>query len=115
MTTVARGLETASEEAIGESNTKKLFGASTVKQLEGIEKILSDADIQLSKAQEKNFEKSLALKSSEAIGAFGIMAGKFAIYDIATAGIFAFAGFPRFLAALKNSKSTWDKIRFQPV
>jgi len=111
LTTVARGLETASEEAIGESNTKKLFGASTVKQLEGIEKILSDADIQLSKAQEKNFEKSLALKSSEAIGAFGIMAGKFAIYDIATAGIFAFAGFPRFLAALKNSKSTWDKIK----
>jgi len=112
LTTATRFVESAVDATIGADATERLFGSSTVKKLDEIEKTLSDSNVQLSDAQKENFKRSLPLQIAEGAGGFIPELVKFAAYDVATQGAYTSIGITRLLSTLKNSKSAWDKTKY---
>lgn len=112
LTTATRFVESAVDATIGADATERLFGSSTVKKLDEIEKTLSDSNVQLSDAQKENFKRSLPLQIAEGTGGFIPELVKFAAYDVATQGAYTSIGITRLLSTLKNSKSAWDKTKY---
>ena len=104
---VTRFFESAAEATFGEKDIALDFGTSKRKELDQLEKTLKDADIDLTKDQKENFERSIAMEVTEGVGAFVPELAKFAIANKAQGAL----GMTKVLGNLMKSKKTIDRVK----
>jgi predicted kinase len=104
---VTRFFESAAEATFGEKDIVLDFGTSKRKELDQLEKTLKDADIDLTKDQKENFERSIAMEVTEGVGAFVPELAKFAVANKAQGAL----GMTKVLGNLMKSKKTIDRVK----
>jgi len=104
---VTRFLESAAEATFGEKDIILDFGTSKRKELDQLEKTLKNADIDLTKDQKENFERSIAMEVTEGVGAFVPELAKFAVANKAQGAL----GMTKVLGNLMKSKKTIDRVK----
>ena len=104
---VTRFFESAAEATFGEKDIVLDFGTSKRKELDQLERTLKDADIDLTKDQKENFERSIAMEVTEGVGAFVPELAKFAVANKAQGAL----GMTKVLGNLMKSKKTIDRVK----
>lgn len=111
-TTFTRFFETASEGTIGKSRTESLFGTSTVKELDEINSLLTNAGIELTDAQKENFERSYALEIVENVGYFAPELVKFAAVNAVAGPVLTGS---KIIQGLAKSKKAFDRLKYHGI
>jgi hypothetical protein len=111
-TTFTRFFETASEGTIGKSKTESLFGTSTVKELDEINNLLTNAGVELTDAQKENFERSYALEIVENVGYFAPELAKFATVNAIAGPVLSGS---KIIQGLARSKKAFDRLKYHGI
>ena len=111
-TTFTRFFETASEGTIGKSRTESLFGTSTVKELDEINNLLTNAGVELTDAQKENFERSYALEIVENVGYFAPELAKFAAVNAIAGPVLSGS---KIIQGLARSKKAFDRLKYHGI
>ena len=111
-TTFTRFFETASEGTIGKSRTESLFGTSTVKELDEINNLLTNAGVELTDAQKENFERSYALEIVENVGYFAPELAKFAAVNAIAGPVLSGS---KIIQSLARSKKAFDRLKYHGI
>jgi hypothetical protein len=100
---------------LGAENTEKIFGISGRKEKDQIQQVLAENNVQLSKEQEKNFERDWTMKLSETTGYMSGELVKLALSGgVVKGGVSALGWAPK-LAELGKSKKALDQVLFHSL